>query len=178
MTSLRLAVVALAGCSLWAGGASAQTMVNIGTTVRPITVDGHQYVLAELPMLEAILSCGRRFCLTLNGALTWGIKGGSSVDMAFGDALSWNPVKPVRLFVQGRIGTFVLNNVSVLGGAGVDLNIPLGRDRTIVLGAEYFNRLSTKVGGFLKGPQWYASGEGIALRIGFGFSPRGSGPSP
>jgi hypothetical protein len=34
------------------------------------------------------------------------------------------------------------------------------------VGIEYFYRDVSKLAGFLDGPQWYASGRGVALRVG------------
>jgi hypothetical protein len=156
--------------------ASAQALARIGTTVYPVTIDGTEYTLADIPRVEATVGGTDRLTGSLDLGITWGVRGGTSLDPFLGNTLRWSPVRGVSLFAHGRAGTLLLNNVTVLGSAGLDFEIPLGGGRTLFLGGEYFNRLVKKVGGFLEGRKWYVSGDGLGLRVGFGVRPDGSGP--
>lgn len=144
--------------------AAAQTLVNLGTTVRVIKTETERLTLADIPMLEATVGGGggrhRQFYVSLNTGLTWGVQGRHSVDVYFGDTFRWYPVRNVGLFAQGRVGT------SVLGSVGADVEIPMPRDARLVIGVEYFNRLARKHG----------SGDGLGIRIALGFRPNGGGP--
>jgi len=153
-------------------------MTVVGTTVRTITFEDKEYVLADVPMFEGAVGGTGKYMLTLDLGITWGVKGGTSADPYFGDALRWYPVPHIGLFAQGRIGTLLFNNITVLGSTGVDVEIPIGARRRVIIGMEYFNRLVTKVGGFLDGDQWYASGDGLGIRIALGFvpDPKSGGP--
>ena len=151
--------------------ASAQVLARIGTTVYPITIDGTEYILADIPKVEATVGGTDRLTGSLDLGLTWGVKGGTSLDPFLGNTLRWTPFRGVSLFAHGRAGTLLLNNITVLGSAGLDLEIPLGGGRTLIIGGEYFNRMVKKVGGFLDSPKWYVSGDGLGLRVGLGFRP-------
>lgn len=171
-------VLLILGALLAATSVSAQTAIRLATTVRSITLDGADHVLADIPALEAIAGGSGPVVLALDAGITWGIRGGTSADPYFGETLRWYSGKGVSLFAHGRIGTLVLNNLTVLGSTGIDVDIPIGRGRHVVLGVEYFNRLVTRVGGFLDGPQWYVSGDGVGFRVGMGFSPRPGAGGP
>jgi hypothetical protein len=149
----------------------AQTLGRIGTTVYPVTLEGTEYILADIPRIEAMVGGTGRLTGSLDLGITWGVKGGTSLDPFLGNTLRWHPFKAVSVFVHGRAGTLLLNNVTVLGSTGLEIEIPIGGGRKLLLGGEYFNRLVTKVGGFLDGPKWYVSGDGLGVRVGFGFSP-------
>jgi hypothetical protein len=146
-------------------------MAVLGTTVRSITSGDKEYVLADVPMFEGTIGGTGKLMLTLDVGITWGVKGGTSADPYFGDALRWYPVPYIGLFAQGRFGTLLFNNITVLGSTGVDVEVPISARRRIIVGVEYFNRLVKKVGGFLDGDQWYASGDGLGIRIALGFLP-------
>jgi hypothetical protein len=147
-----------------------------GGAVRVITDQGTTRVLVEYPAGEAQFRVTDRAFVVVPVALTWGVKGGFSVDGSIGIGLSVLPTRHVALYAKTNIGTALFNNVTHLRNAGVDFNIPIGRttfaeglsrqNRFLVVGIEYFYRHVSKLAGFLNGPQWYASGRGVALRIG------------
>jgi hypothetical protein len=170
-----IATLAVAALSLTTQ-ASAQVLARIGTTVYPITHEETEYVLADIPSFEGAVGGTGPLTGSLDLGITWGVRGGVTLDPFLGNTLRWHPFNGVSLFAHGRAGTLLLNNVTVLGSVGLDLEIPIGGGRTILLGAEYFNRLVKKIGGFLDSPKWYVSGDGLGLRIGFGFSPDPDGP--
>lgn len=116
--------------------ASAQTLVNLGMTVRQIRSETERFTLADIPMFETTVGGGgrRQFYVSLNTGLTWGVQGGHSVDFYFGDTFRWYPAKNVGLFAHGRIGTFLLTNVTARGSAGVDVEIPIGKTSRLVIG--------------------------------------------
>ena len=156
-----LLTVLLVGSSSYANG---QSLLNVGTTVRVIRTDTERFTLADIPMLEAIVGGGgaghRQIYASLNTGVTWGVRGRESVDFFFGDTFRWYPVRNVGLFAQGRVGTYVL------GSAGIDVEIPIGRGARFVVGVEYFNLLVRKHG----------SDDGLGLRFAVGFRPSGGGP--
>ena len=170
-----IATLAVAALSLTTQ-ASAQVLGRIGTTVYPITDEGTDYVLADIPRFEAVVGGTGPLTGSLDLGITWGVRGGVTLDPFLGNTLRWQPFRGLSLFAHGRAGTLLLNNVTVLGSVGLDLEIPIGGGRTVLLGGEYFNRLVKKVGGFLDGPKWYVSGDGLGIRLGFGFSPGTGGP--
>ena len=153
--------------------------VNAGITggaARVFDDQGTTRMLVDFPVGEVHLRMNDHAFLVVPLALTWGVKGGFSVDGSIGIGLSVVPTKYVSLFAKTNIGTALFNNVTHLRTAGVDVNIPIGRtifaeglsrqSRFLVVGIEYFQRDVSKLAGFLDGPQWYASGRGLALRIG------------
>jgi hypothetical protein len=165
-------MLALAALSL-TRQASAQVPARIGTTIYPITHEGTEYILADIPSFEGAVGGTGPLTGSLDLGITWGVRGGVTLDPFLGNTLRWNPFRGLSLFAHGRAGTLLLNNVTVLGSVGLDLEIPLGGRRTLVLGGEYFNRLVKEVGGFLDSPKWYVSGDGLGIRVAFGFSPEG-----
>jgi hypothetical protein len=149
-----------------------------GATVRPITDGGVTYVVVDAPTFESRLHLGRErpVSLIVPFALSWGTAGGFSSEISFGIGLSWAPSPYVSVFALSRVGTFFFTNGTRTRIAGVDIAIPIRRmtfaegvsrqSRFIVVGVEYFDRDATRWGGFMKGPQWYVSGQGVAFRVG------------
>lgn len=149
-----------------------------GVTVRPIDTGGVRYVIVDAPMLESRLHLARRrpIFLTIPFVLSWGTVGGFSSEASIGIGLAWAPSPYVSVSAQTRFGTFFFNNRTHLRTVGVDLGIPIGRttfaegltrrNKFLVIGAEYFDRDVVRWRGFMKGPQWYASGRGVAVRAG------------
>ena len=114
---------------------------------------------------------------------SWGIRGGFSHNASIGIGLRWSPVEYISLYAQTHVGTFLFTNRTHLRHVGFDINIPrystsssgrIARDRYLVIGVEYFDRRAVKWAGYLEGPQWYASGRGVAIRFGI----RGVGWQP
>ena len=153
--------------------------VNAGVTggaARVLSDHGTTRVLVEFPAGEMHGRLNDHTFVVVPLALTWGVKGGFSVDGSIGIGLSVVPTKYVSLTAKTNIGTALFNNVTHLRTVGVDVNIPIARatfaqgltrqNRFVVVGVEYFQRSVSKLAGFLDGPQWYASGRGVALRIG------------
>ena len=147
-----------------------------GGAARVISYHGMTRVLVDFPAGERQGRLSDHMFLIVPLALTWGVKGGFSVDGSIGIGLSYVPTKYVGLSAKDNIGTALFNNVTHLRTVGVDFNIPIARatfaqgltrqNRFLVVGVEYFQRSASKLAGFLDGPQWYVSGRGVALRIG------------
>ena len=148
----------------------------VAGTARVLSDRGTTRVLVAFPAGEVHLRFSDHASLVVPLALTWGVKGGFSLDGSIGIGLSWTPTKYVSASATTNIGTLLFNNVTHLRTVGIDLNIPIGRttfaeglsrqSRFLVVGVEYYQRSVSKLAGFLDGPQWYASGRGVALRIG------------
>jgi hypothetical protein len=146
------------------------------TTVRPFSAAGRDYVIVDTPAWETHL----RFSdtpvfLTMPLTLSWGVKGGFSHNASIGIGLRWSPIEYVSVYAQTHIGTFLLTNHTHLHHVGFDINIPryttdrstgaISRNKYYVFGIEYFDRRAVKWIGYLDGPQWYASGRGVAIRF-------------
>ena len=93
-----------------------------------------------------------------------------------GLGLSWLPTEYLSVFAQAQVGTFFFNNRTRARSVGLDINLPIRRmqfvggptlnRKFIVVGVEYFDRNVARLAGFVHGPQWYASGRGVAVRFG------------
>jgi len=155
------------------GGYFANT---IGASVRSFTQAGHDYVIVDAPSFDMQLRVsGKQVFVTVPLALSWGVKGGFSHNASIGIGLRWSPVDYVSVYAQTHVGTFLFTNRTHLRHVGIDINIPryslssmgsIKRDRYLVIGVEYFDRSVVKWAGYMDGPQWYASGRGIAIRFG------------
>jgi hypothetical protein len=96
--------------------------------------------------------------------------------MSIGVGIIWAPSPYVSASAKTRFGTFFFNNRTHLRSVGLDISIPIQRrqmaenlirgTRFLVVGVEYFRRDVVKWAGFMEGPQWYASGNGVAIRAG------------
>jgi hypothetical protein len=149
----------------------------LGVTIRPFRQDGTQYVIVDAPMREWMMRLSdRRIFLTTSLGVSWGTAGGFSADTTIGIGLNWSPSKYVSVSAQTRFGTFFFNNRTHLRSVSADVNIPIQRPpftesmqyqrKCLVVGVEYFQRDVVRWKGYLDGPQWYASGHGVALRVG------------
>ena len=140
--------------------------VVLGTTIRPIASDGKEYWLVEIPMVEGDIPIrGEHLSVTLDGGMTWGTKGGFSVESTVGGGLRWSPSRFFDVYTQGHFGTFLFNNYTLLGTVGVEVNVPAGESASLGLGVEYFGRRNRELAGFITKPQWYASGRGVGVRV-------------
>ena len=162
------------------GGYLAST---IGASVRSFA-QGRDYVIVDAPSFDVQLRVSdKQVFVTVPVALSWGVKGGFSHNASIGIGLRWSPVDYVSVYAQTHVGTFLFTNRTHLRHVGIDINIPryslssmgsISRDKYLVFGVEYFDRSVVKWAGYMDGPQWYASGRGMAIRLGI----RGVGWSP
>jgi hypothetical protein len=145
--------------------------------VRSFAAAGKDYLILEAPRQEAMFRPGQRpVFVTVPFVLSWGLKGGFSHDASVGIGLTWTPTPHVSASAQARVGTFFFTNRIAVRSVGLDINIPIKRKAVpgeaavtgefLVIGAELFDRRATKWAGFMDGPQWYASGRGVAVRVG------------
>jgi hypothetical protein len=149
-----------------------------GTTARAFSSGGRDYFTVDAPGLETTLrvSAEHPVFLTFPFALSWGVQGGVYSEASIGIGMRWSPIKYASVSAQTRVGTFFFTNRTHVRSLGLDIRIPVRRakfaegltviDKYVVIGAEYFQRDGVKWAGYLKGPQWYASGRGIAIRVG------------
>ena len=148
-----------------------------GASVRAFSSAGEDYVVIDVPKFEGMIRFGEKpIFLTIPVAFSWGVKGGFTSEMSVGVGLSWSPSKYISARVQHRLGTFFFNHGAYQPSVGLDLHIPIRREtfadgvtrqsKYLVIGVEYFYRKVYKWAGFLDGKQWYASGHGVAVRVG------------
>jgi hypothetical protein len=162
-----------AGGPLPVGGTAAITTV---AAVRSFAGAGRDYVIVDAPAYETHMRLSDGVYLTVPITFSWGVKGGFSHNASIGLGLRWSPVEYVSLYAQTHVGTFFFTNRTHLRHVGVDVNIPrystssasgtVSRDEYFVFGVEYFDRRAVKGAGYMDGPQWYASGHGVAIRFG------------
>jgi hypothetical protein len=181
-----------AGCWWgWTSAAGAGTPVGgnlantIGAAVRSFDQAGQHYVIVDAPAFDVQMRLSdKQVFVTMPLTLSWGIRGGFSHNASIGIGLRWSPVNYVSVYAQTHIGTFLFTNRTHLRHVGIDINIPrysvsstgaVRRDKYLVFGVEYFNRSVVRWAGFMDGPQWYASGRGIAIRFGIRGVSWGSG---
>jgi len=149
----------------------------VSGSVRTISGGGTDYVIVDAPAGDLMIRLHRKpVFVTIPAAVSWGIKGGFSADASIGIGMSWSPSKYVSASAKTSFGTFFFNNRTHLRGAGLEVNIPIAREafaegvtrqsKYLVFGVEYFHRDVVRWKGFMKGPQWYASGHGVAFRVG------------
>jgi hypothetical protein len=165
-----------------AGGYLANTL---GAAVRSFDQAGRHYVIVDAPAFDVQLRVARQqLFLTMPLALSWGVSGGFSHNASIGIGLRWSPVNYVSVYAQTHIGTFFFTNRTHLRHVGIDINIPrysvsstgsVRRNKYLVFGVEYFDRSVVRWAGFMDGPQWYASGRGLAIRFGIRGVTWGSG---
>jgi hypothetical protein len=156
-----------------------------GAAVRVIEKPGDNVVLIDVPLRENQGRLRPGLYLAVPLAVTFGVSGGFSADMSIGIGLIWAPSPYVSASAKTSFGTFFFNNRTYVRRAGLDFSIPIKRrlfaenlhrtTRFLVVGVEYFHRDVVKWAGFMDGPQWYASGTGVAIRAGIRI-PGWSGP--
>ncbi len=152
--------------------------VTQGGVARVITSHPNTPVLIDALVAEnqIRLSKSPAVFLAVPLALTFGVNGGFSADMSIGIGLLWKPTPHLNVSATRTIGTFFFNNRTHLRTFGIDVAIPTRRSplyegvlrdrRQVVVGVEVFQRDVVKWAGFLDGPEWYASGTGMAIRLG------------
>ena len=148
-----------------------------GASVRAFSSAGEDYVVIDVPKFEGMIRFGEKpIFLTIPVTFSWGVKGGFTSEMSLGVGLSWSPSQYVSARVQHGLGTFFFNHGAYQPSVGLDFNIPIRREtfadgvtrqsKYLVIGVDYFYRDVHRWAGFLDGKQWYASGHGVALRVG------------
>jgi hypothetical protein len=146
-------------------------------SMRAFSSAGKDYVVIDAPRFDGMLRLGDKpIFLTLPVAFSWGVKGGFTSELSVGVGLSWAPSKYVAAYAQQRLGSFFFNHGVYQRSVGLDINIPISDETFVdgvtrqnlylVIGAEYFYRDVHKWLGFMAREQWYASGHGVALRVG------------
>jgi hypothetical protein len=146
-------------------------------SVRPFSSAGKDYVVIDAPRYEVqVRPFSVPLYLTVPVALSWGVKGGFTSEVSVGFGLSWSPIRYVSTYAQQRLGTFFFNHGTRQRSVGFDINVPIAHktfakgvtreSAYIVIGVEYFDRDVDKWAGFMKGDEWYASGHGVAIRVG------------
>jgi hypothetical protein len=146
-----------------------------GGAVRVLAQPGDDAILLDVPLRENLGRLAHGLYLTVPFAVTFGVTGGFSADMSIGIGLTWAPSPYLSASAKTSFGTFFFNNRTWTRGVGLDVAIPIERrwfaenlrrgTRYMVIGVEYFRRDVTKWAGFMEGPQWYASGSGLAIRV-------------
>lgn len=155
-----------------------RVIANVFTaSMQPFSSGGKDYVVFDAPRYEVMVRPGRiPLYLTVPVALSWGVKGGFTSEVSIGFGLSWSPLGYVSISAQQRLGTFFFNHATRQRSLGLDINVPIAHRKFagglvresayLVIGAEYFHRDVSKWAGFMDGEQWYASGHGVAIRVG------------
>jgi len=158
--------------------AGGRTAVLSAVSVRRLASGNHDVVLVDAPKVDLMHRLSRTpVFLNVPLALTWGgSKDGVVADASLGLGLSWLPTEYLSVAAQAQVGTFFLNNRTRVGSVGLDINLPIRKMKSvggprlnrkfIVVGVEYFDRNVARLAGFFHGPQWYASGRGVAVRFG------------
>ena len=147
-----------------------------GVSVRPFASGGRDYVIVDAPSFDAAIRLNDSgLFLTIPVTFSWGLRGGFSHNFSIGVGARWSPIEYFSLYAQTHAGTFLFTNGTRLRHVGLEVNLPrvtvskvgvVARDKYLVLGIEYFDRQASRRLGFLEGPQWYASGRGVAIRLG------------
>lgn len=156
------------------GGVGANNFI---AALRPFSSGGKDYVIVDAPRVEGMLRMGRLpLYVSIPVAFSWGVKGGFTSELSIGLGLSWSPIRYVSVSAQQRLGTFFFNHGTSERTVALDVTIPIKRttfaggvtraSAYVVVGAEYFYRDVDKWAGFMDGEQWYASGHGVAIRVG------------
>ncbi len=158
--------IALIGLFLSASTTYAQSGAISGG-VRLMEKSDTSFVAAIIPLWEATFPvAGDYLGVTMNSELLWGITEFFH-DGTFGVGLSLRPFgRVLSIHGTGSAGTFLLNHLSLTAGAGASLEIPVGDERSLMIGGEYFYRYVREAAGFIDGDKWYFSSEGIALWVG------------
>ena len=161
------------GGDLPVGGIAAGTTM---VAVRSFTEAGRDYVIVDAPAFETHMRLSDGVYLTIPITFSWGVKGGFSHNASIGAGLRWSPVEYVSLYAQTHVGTFLFTNRTLSHHIGVDVNIPrystsptagnVSRNEYLVFGVDVFTRSAVEWAGYMDGPQWYASGRGVAVRFG------------
>lgn len=172
MPLFRRLVLALA---LASGAAQAQPVpedslkfdgYTLGATVR--VLNGGEAVHLVLPFSEARVPLGRGVSGVYGGHVLWGVTG-LFAEVNVTGAVLVEVVPGVALRAGGHLGSFLLDNVSATGAAGVVLTLPLGRGRAVSVEAEVLARHSTDLLGFvaLQDPEALTlDGAGVGLGVG------------
>jgi hypothetical protein len=170
------------GGPLAVGPLRAQSESGIGANtfmaaVRPFSSGGKDYVIVDAPRIEGMLRMGRLpLYLSFPVAFSWGVRGGFTSEFSIGLGINWSPIRSISVSAQQRVGTFFFNHGTSERTAALDVNLPIrsttfggGVTRAsayLVIGVEYFHREVDKWAGFMDREQWYASGDGVAIRVG------------
>jgi len=108
----------------------------------------------------------RYLLMTVEGHWVWGISK-FFVDLTAAVGLQWYPFgKIFSVYGAGHYGTFFFNNTTVMAEAGINIDIPLGKNIDLVIRGGYFNRKVSRGIEFIRPDQWYLSSKGIAIRLG------------
>ena len=160
----------------------AEIVANLfSASVRAFSSAGKDHVVVDAPRYEVMVRPGGvPLYLTIPVALSWGVKGGFTSEASIGFGLGWSPSRYVSLYAQQRLGTFFFNHGTRQRSVGLDVNVPIAHaifaegvrreSQYLVIGVEYFDRDVYKWAGFMEGSQWYASGHGVAVRVGIRMS--------
>ncbi len=138
----------------------------LGVTVRQLNLD--DFRIADVPLIEArIPLSSEKFQLMYGGQLMWGLST-FFVEWYYGTGLIVYPVtEVVGISTSVRLGSFLMDNIAVIGAVGVTVDIPIGRYDRVSLEVEYFYRHSQDLIDFVSFPRHGNGGEeGIMIDSG------------
>ena len=132
-----------------------------------------KFVAADIPLwaisIPIIPGYGRYFNMTMGTHVLWGLSK-FFFDPTFAVGFQYYPFgKIVSLHGTGYVGTFLLNNITFMAGAGIDVDIPLNSVTNFTLGGEYFYHHVVKLANFIPHDQWYINSDGFSIRAFFRF---------
>ncbi len=143
---------------------------EFGTAVLAVGPD--RKLISDIIGLRGVMPvAGPYFGVSFGLNLTWGLSDFSH-DETFALGLNSYPFgRYVSLHAEGLIGSFFLNNLTLMAVGGVDLDVPIGGEGAVMLffGPVYAYRRVHEVAAFVSDPAWYLSGHCVGGRLGFRF---------
>jgi hypothetical protein len=145
--------------------------LTMGVAVR--LMDDFEFIAADIPFWDGYLFPvgGKYFQVSFGLHGLWGISE-FFFDPTVAMSLHLYPAGKILSFHgTGHLGSYLLNNLTLMGGGGIDIDIPVRKHTNIFIGVEYFYRKVWELAEFIlkdRG-EWYITSSGLAIRIGLRF---------
>jgi hypothetical protein len=120
----------------------------------------------DIPFFDVSIINTDYIQLTTGGLFMWGLSD-FFVDVLSGIGVQVYPFKDIfNLHGRVYVGTFLLNNISLMAEAGIAIDIPFADLLYVYLGCDIFAKGSWPVLGFIKNDAWYLSTNGFCFGCG------------
>ena len=144
--------------------------VTLGTGIK--WVDAGQQTLSAIDIPFLGQGIGNEYIrLSIHEHNLWGISKSKffyDPSIAVGLRLTYREIVSARM--TGHLGSFFLNNVTLMGECGIDLGVPVTTEGDLTgivfIGCNLFYRKVYELLGYMKGDHWYNSGKGYGVCIG------------
>jgi hypothetical protein len=139
--------------------------ITLGAAVR--LMDNYDFIAADIPLFNWMFPIYNKYLQVIAGThCIWGMSD-FFFDPTAAIGFQWYPIgKTYSVHGTAHLGTFLFNNITLMAGTGVDIDIPFGENGNFFVGVEYFYRKVYRVIQFMGGDHWYISSSGIAIRLG------------